>query len=175
MFLDRDGTLIEDTGFIRDPALVKMVSGAAAAMRALRDAGYALVVISNQSGVGRGIITPDEAEAVHRRFVEMFEAEGIVFDDCRYCPHHPDAGCECRKPSPTMLVDAARALDIDLASSFMAGDRMGDVLAGKNAGCTGILITNPGHPNTTSVQPDFESASWDDILAFILGTEGAPA
>lgn len=134
LFLDRDGTLIVDVGYPRDPALVEPLPGAIEALRALqRD--YALVIISNQSGIARGRITEAEAAAVHARVVDVFAAGGVAFAGAYYCPHGPDAGCQCRKPAPGLVLDAARELGLDLARSVMIGDKDSDVEAGQAAGC----------------------------------------
>lgn len=134
LFLDRDGTLIVDVGYPRDPALVEPLPGAVEALRDLqRD--WLLVIVSNQSGIARGLITPDEARAVHERVVELFAAGGVTFAGAYYCPHGPDHGCRCRKPAPGMLLDAARELDIELAASVMIGDKPSDVECGRAAGC----------------------------------------
>lgn len=134
LFLDRDGTLIVDVGYPRDPARVALLPGVGAALRALA-ARYALVIVSNQSGLARGRISPDEAAAVHARVVEAFAAEGVRFDGSYYCPHGPDDGCPCRKPAPGMLRQAAADLGLDLAASVMVGDKEADVEAGRAAGC----------------------------------------
>ena len=94
MFFDRDGTLIDDVGYPRDPARVRLVDGAAEALTRLRQAGFRLVVVSNQSGVGRGLVTEDEARSVHERFVSEIERHGVRLADVRYCPHAPEAGCD---------------------------------------------------------------------------------
>jgi rfaE bifunctional protein nucleotidyltransferase chain/domain len=146
VFLDRDGTLIEDLGYPRDPEAVRLLPGAAGALRALASAGFLLVIVSNQSGVGRGLITQEEAAAVHARLVSLFAAEGVNFDACLYCPHAPDAGCPCRKPSPGLLLRAAADLNIDLASSVMVGDKEGDAEAGLRAGCRAVLLGEGGWP-----------------------------
>src|SRR4051794_18720284 len=135
MFLDRDGTLIDDAGYIADPSRVRLLPGAAASLRALRAEGFRLVLVSNQSGIGRGLISHEQAEAVHRRFVEEFERRGVRLDAVRYCPHSPDDGCPCRKPAPGLLLDAARDLEIELGRSFMVGNTAADVEAGRSAGC----------------------------------------
>ena len=141
VFLDRDGTLIVDVGYPRDPARVEILPGAVEALRDLARE-HALVVISNQSGIARGKITPEEAAAVHDRFVAVFAAEGVTFDGVYYCPHGPDEGCRCRKPAPGMLLDAARDLDLDLARSYVIGDKPSDLEAGIAAGCRpGILFS----------------------------------
>jgi len=142
LFLDRDGTLIVDTGYPRDPALVEVLPGAIEALRELqRD--YALVIISSQSGIGRGLITEAEARAVHDRVIELFARGGVTFAGAYYCPHLPDAGCPCRKPAPGLLLDAARELGLDLAPSVMIGDKVSDVEAGRAAGCATLIRFGP--------------------------------
>ncbi|MBA3453405.1 MAG: HAD family hydrolase [Deltaproteobacteria bacterium] len=141
LFLDRDGTLIVDVGYPRDPALVEPIPGAIAALRELQ-AAYKLVIISNQSGIGRGLITEAEAQAVHERVVSVFDAAGVTFAGAYYCPHAPDASCRCRKPAPGLLLDAAAALGIDLQRSVMVGDKASDLAAGRAAGCGRVIGFN---------------------------------
>jgi D-glycero-D-manno-heptose 1,7-bisphosphate phosphatase len=142
VFLDRDGTLIDDVGYISDPADVRLVPGAADALQALRDAGCRLVVASTQSGLGRGLVTQEEADAVHQRFVEELDRAGGQIDAAYYCPHAPEEGCDCRKPLPGLIIDAARELELDLKRSFMVGNSDVDVAAGKAAGCRAILLSD---------------------------------
>ena len=142
VFLDRDGTLIDDVGYIADPEDVRLVPGAADGLRALRDAGFRLVVASNQSGLGRGLIKQEQADAVHERFVEELERAGGRIDAAYYCPHAPDDGCDCRKPKPGMLLDAAGELGLDVERSFMVGNSDVDVAAGEAAGARAILLAN---------------------------------
>ena len=137
LFLDRDGTLIVDVGYPRDPALVQLLPGAAEALRRRTEP---LVIVSNQSGIGRGLITPAEAAAVHARVLEMFAAEGVAFAASYFCPHVPDDHCICRKPKPGLLEQAARELDLDLAASTIIGDKPSDVEAGAAVGARGILF-----------------------------------
>ena len=159
VFLDRDGTLIEDVGYPRDPETVRLVDGAPEALAALRRAGFALVVVSNQSGIGRGFVTREEAKAVHERFLRELRARGVELDDVRYCPHTPEDACTCRKPATGLLLDAARELGLDLARSFMVGDKPGDVEAGRAAGCRTVLLGGDG------------AADWDEAVARLLGAE----
>lgn len=147
VFLDRDGTLIADAGYPRDPASVTVLDGAIDALRELAGRGFALTVVSNQSGLARGLVAPAEAAAVDARFRALFAAEGVQFDAVAYCPHGPDDGCECRKPAPGMLLAIAARLGIDLAGSFMVGDRDSDVEAGRRAGCRAIRLC-PGLAGT---------------------------
>lgn len=138
LFLDRDGTLIVDVGYPRDPARVELIPGAADALRALqRD--WLLVVVSNQSGIGRGLIAPDEAAAVHDRFVAAFAAAEVAFAGCYYCPHAPDARCACRKPAPGLLLAAAADLDLALPRSVLVGDKPSDLDAGRAAGLAAVF------------------------------------
>lgn len=170
IFLDRDGTLIVDTYYPRDPALVAPVEGVFEAMHQFINAGYALVVISNQSGVARGKITPEEAKAVHERFIDLFSSEGISFTGSYYCPHDNGDGCDCRKPNPGMLLQAARDHDLDCARSFMMGDRLSDIEAGKNAGCRTVLFESEYVSGPTDV-PDCVVTRWDDASSFVLKQE----
>ena len=139
VFLDKDGTLIDDVPYNVDPALITLAPGAREGVRALAAAGYALIVVTNQSGIARGLFEAGALQGVRDRMMVLF---GANFDDFRHCPHGPDDGCACRKPLPGMLVDAAREHGIDLASSWMVGDILNDVEAGRRAGCRTILIDN---------------------------------
>lgn len=138
LFLDRDGTLIVDVGYPRDPARVELIPGATSVLRELQN-HWLLVVISNQSGVGRGMITPAEATAVHDRFVAAFAAEGVAFAGFYYCPHAPEARCPCRKPAPGLLLQAADELALDLGSSALVGDKASDLDAGRAAGVPRLI------------------------------------
>ncbi len=138
LFMDRDGTVMVDVGYPRRPDDVELLPDAPPMLARLHDLGFKLVVVSNQSGVGRGLVTADEAEAVHERFVEALRAGGVELDAAYYCPHAPDEGCSCRKPSPELLQRAARELALDLPESFMVGDRDSDLEAGRRAGCRTI-------------------------------------
>jgi rfaE bifunctional protein nucleotidyltransferase chain/domain len=167
VLLDRDGTLIEDAGYPRDPAQVRLLPGAAEALRALQQAGLALAVVSNQSGVGRGFVRPDEALAVHRRFIEALAAGGVVLDGAYYCPHAPEEGCACRKPSPGLLLRALADLGAAPALSFMVGDRPSDAEAARRAGCRSVLLGDP------SEEADFVASGWGQTLAWITARAAA--
>jgi histidinol-phosphate phosphatase family protein len=138
VFLDRDATLIEDVGYPRDPSLVRLLPGAAQALAELARRGFALVIISNQSGVGRGVLSVPEAEAVHAEVVRQFAAAGVSFAGAYYCYHGPDDRCACRKPAPGLLHQAMRELSLDATRSFMVGDKDIDVAAGLAAGCRSL-------------------------------------
>lgn len=167
IFLDRDGTLIVDVGYPKDPDLVEPLAGAVDAMRALVEKGYQLIVISNQSGVGRGMISPEEAKRVHDRFIDAFQEQGVEFADVYYCPHAPDEDCECRKPSPYMLHQADREHGVDFSRSYMVGDRLGDVQTGKNAGCRAILFRSQ-YVDDPGDLPDAVVDGWEQALPILM-------
>jgi D-glycero-D-manno-heptose 1,7-bisphosphate phosphatase len=144
VFLDRDATLIEDVGYPRDPSLVRLLPGAAQALSELARRGFALVIISNQSGVGRGLLSVSEAEAVHAEVVRHFAAAGVSFAGAYYCYHGPDDCCDCRKPAPGLLHQAMRELNLDPSRSFMVGDKEIDVAAGLAAGCRSLRYRGGG-------------------------------
>lgn len=142
VFLDRDGTLIVDAVYPKDPAKVQILPYAIEALLEVQQR-FLLVVISNQSGLGRGLITRDEAQAVHDRTMQLFWRSGVRFADAYYCPHAPDEGCPCRKPAPGLLLTAARALDIDLPRSVMIGDKSSDIEAARAAGVRTAIRFGP--------------------------------
>jgi D-glycero-D-manno-heptose 1,7-bisphosphate phosphatase len=136
VFLDRDGTLIVDKLYLGDPDGVELPDDAVDAARKLEKAGYLLIVVSNQSGIGRGFFSEDAVEAVNAKMVEEYRKRGIEISDILFCPHNPEeAECECRKPSPKMILDAAEKLAIDVSASAMVGDRLTDPETGVAAGC----------------------------------------
>lgn len=140
VFLDRDGTLVEDNGYCIRPEDLRFIPGAGEATRMLKDAGYLVVLITNQSAVGRGLVTLDGLNSIHNCLLEGLEKEGGTLDSIYLCPHHPDDGCQCRKPKPGMIVAAADELGINLASSIVIGDKRTDVDAALAAGCWPILL-----------------------------------
>lgn len=166
LFLDRDGTIIVDTGYPNDPVQVRPLPGAADALRALQASGLRLVLISNQSGIGRGYITEGEAEAVHREVLRQFAERGVTFDGAYYCPHAPEAGCACRKPEPGLLQRAAADLDLDLAQSYMIGDKPSDVEAGRRVGATALLFAPPPATPENAGGPVVED--WEAAVRYIL-------
>lgn len=138
--LDRDGTLIVERHYLADPREVELLPGVAAGLRQLRQLGLGLVVITNQSGVGRGYYTLEQVEQVHRRLGQLLAAEGVGLDGIYLCPHTPETGCECRKPRPGLVEKAARELDFDPQQCFVAGDRSCDVELGRRIGATTFLV-----------------------------------
>jgi D-glycero-D-manno-heptose 1,7-bisphosphate phosphatase len=147
VFLDKDGTLVENIPYNVDPDLMRLVPGAVAGLRALGNAGYRLFVVSNQSGVARGLFSIDALEDLQRRLRDLLGDAEISLDGLYFCPHHPNGSvaeyaieCSCRKPADGLLRRAARDHDIDLRRSWMIGDILDDVEAGRRAGCRTVLI-----------------------------------
>ncbi|MEO6913687.1 MAG: HAD family hydrolase [Candidatus Baltobacteraceae bacterium] len=136
VLFDRDGTLIEDVPYSGDPDRVVPLAQARESLDRLRAAGLPVVVISNQSGIGRGMITAAQAESVNRRVEELLGP----FDGLFYCPHAPQDDCECRKPKPKLILDAAEALSVPPACCVMVGDKVSDIEAASNAGAQGFLL-----------------------------------
>ncbi len=161
VFLDRDGVLIENReDYVKDWAEVEFLPGTFAGMRTLTELGLPIVLITNQSAVGRGIITSNFVEELHNRMIAVIEANGGRIDAVYYCPHHPTAGCTCRKPLPGMLHQAAQDLNLDLSASFFVGDALTDLEAARAAEATGILVlTGRGADEATKlVGSEFEKA-----------------
>jgi D-glycero-D-manno-heptose 1,7-bisphosphate phosphatase len=142
VFLDRDGTLNRETGYLHDWADWRWLPGAPQALARLYGRGYRLVVVSNQSGLARGLYGKEAVDALHRRVNEDLAGFGAVIEAFYYCPHHPEfsGDCSCRKPKPGLLLQAADELGLDCRASWMIGDKMSDILAGRAAGCRSILV-----------------------------------
>jgi D-glycero-D-manno-heptose 1,7-bisphosphate phosphatase len=147
-FLDRDGTIVHDRHYLADPDGLELLAGAGAALRRLSELGFLLVVVSNQSGVGRGLFTLDDVERMNARLRDLLAREGVVLAGIYVCPHHPDDGCRCRKPEPGLIETAAAELGIDLGRSIMIGDRDSDVAAGAAAGLTAMRVGDGGDAPT---------------------------
>ncbi len=149
VFLDKDGTLIDDVPYNVDPARVQLAPTAAEALPILHAAGYQLVVVSNQSGVARGLFNEAALDGIRRRLHDLLAELDVPLAGFYYCPHHPEGSvpayataCACRKPQPGLLRRAAAELDIDLAKSWLVGDILDDIEAGRRAGCRTVLIDN---------------------------------
>lgn len=142
MFLDRDGTIIRDTHFIGSEAEVELIPGAAEAIRVLNESGWPVVVVTNQSGIGRGYFTPEDYERVRARLDALLSSYGAHLDASYACPHHPDitGPCECRKPGTLLYRQAADALGLDVTRSWYIGDHLRDVQPALELGGFGILV-----------------------------------
>ena len=183
VFFDRDGVIIADGDLITEIDQIRIIEGAQEALAQLKEAGYLLVLISNQTVVARGLMTEKEVIALNDEIQQrIIKTGGRAFDGFYFCPHHPHATlqefrivCKCRKPAPGLLLQAATEKTIDLKTSFMIGDRITDILAGKSAGCTTIQVLSGKHdaapiitasPLDLSIKPDhlcndvLQAASW---------------
>lgn len=149
VFLDRDGVINQDTGYVHRPEEFRFVPGAPEAIKMLRDAGFLVVVVTNQSGVARGYYPLTAVHELHRYIDDQLAGLATKIDGYYICPHHPEQGtapyrmvCACRKPLPGMLRKAAADLNIDLKVSYLVGDHLRDVLAGRAAGCRTFLVNS---------------------------------
>lgn len=159
VFLDRDGTIIEDVGFLGDPEGVRLLAGAAEAIARLNHAGLAAVVVTNQSGIARGLFDEAAYQATRRRLDQLLGEHGARLDAHYHCPHHPDitGSCECRKPGLLLYRCAAGELGIDLAASWWVGDRLRDVQAATALGGRGIVLAAVA-PTPFLAAPDLADA-----------------
>jgi len=171
VFIDRDGTIIEDVHYCKDPALVRPFPGVIEALRQLKDAGFRIVIITNQSAIGRGLMTLADYEAVHARTVELIGAD--LLDATYYCADTPDLPSTHRKPAPGMVVDAAREQGIDLARSWFIGDKAIDVQCGHAAGTRSILVLTGRGTAADGADADFVARDLAEAVAFILGKSDA--
>ena len=156
VFFDRDGTINEDIGYVSKPENFKMMAHVRPAIMLLQDMGFKIFVVSNQSGVGRGIFKEADLKKVDEKMIQLFKEDGIELDGISYCLHRPDEGCGCRKPSPKMVKDMAKKAHVDLSKSYIIGDKISDVLTGKNAECRTVLLLTEDE----SIQLDEEDDEW---------------
>lgn len=170
VFLDRDGTLNDDPGYLSDPSQMKLLPGVGDALARLKGAGYKLVVISNQSGVGRGLIAPNALPKIHDRLEELLAPFSVHIDEYQLCLHRPEESCDCRKPKAKLLLNAVQSIAIDLSRSFMVGDKQSDVEAGRNAGCRASVLvrTGLGKSEEAAATADFTADSIGPAVDWIL-------
>ena len=140
LFLDRDGVIIDYIPYLSQPQQVKLPDGAGEALKQWQDAGYLLIIITNQAGVGRGYYSLQDVEKVHYYIRQQYRCFGVSFADIFICPHHPDDECLCRKPSPEMLINASKKHQIVLSQSFFIGDAPIDLEAAIRADCNPVLV-----------------------------------
>jgi D-glycero-D-manno-heptose 1,7-bisphosphate phosphatase len=171
VFLDRDGTIMEDANYVGNVDHVVLIAGAPKALKRLQDAGYRLFIVTNQSGVGRGYFTREAVEDIHAHLDQQFGQAGVKFDRYYVCPHHPEDKCDCRKPNPRFLREAAGEFGLDLTRCFMIGDRSSDIQAGTNAGAKTILVlTGVGRETLAKkeVRPDYIASDLGEAAGWIL-------
>jgi D-glycero-D-manno-heptose 1,7-bisphosphate phosphatase len=177
VFIDKDGTLIYDVPYNVDPERINLYPDAGRALRRLQQAGFRLLIISNQSGVAHGYFQENALEAVTNQLQQLLRPYGVYLDGFYYCPHYPggripaySVSCSCRKPQPGLLLQAAHEHDIDLEASWMIGDILNDVEAGNRAGCRTILLDN-GHETEWRSgpyrEPTHTVSNWTEAVELI--------
>ncbi len=177
IFLDRDDTLIKDTGYLNHPDQVRLIEGVAKSLVELKNMGYKLIVVTNQSAIARGIITEKVLDDIHQRLQTLLSAKGAQLDGIYYCPYHPDgvipkyrSESDERKPNPGMILRAAKEMDIDLSSSWLIGNSDRDIEAGQRAGCRSILIIKRSRLIQIRIkgpQPDFQAVNMKEAINII--------
>jgi len=185
VFLDRDGTVADEVGYVNHASRIRLLSGSAEAVKRIREAGFLAVVVTNQAGVARDYFEEFVVHQANRRLVELLEREGAALDGIYYCPHHPREGappyrqdCQCRKPRPGMLLQAAEDLGIDLTRSYMVGDGLVDVGAARAAGVLPVMVLTGygrGHlehrRSRWTVEPEHIAEDLSAAVDWILGRE----
>jgi len=174
LFIDRDNTIIYDAPYMADPENVKIMPKVTDALCEFRKAGYMLIIVTNQSGIGRGMFSEKEMFSVHQRMTELFNLENVAFDDILYCPHAPEEHCTCRKPLPGMLLEAAEKHNIDLSDSIMIGDKIADVDAGLAAGCKKNVWLSHGRKQIKGANKNFIITEnlWEASLYLLSNSKG---
>ncbi len=178
VFLDRDGTINEEVHYLRRAEDVRLLPGAGQAIARLNAAGLAVVVVSNQSGLARGYFDEADLASVQIRLNRLLAEQGARVDAYYFCPHHPEGAvehyalaCDCRKPAPGLVLQAAREMGLELAGSYMVGDRLRDVACGKNAGLTSIMVRcgqDDGEPRPEDEKPDLVADDLAQAVDWIL-------
>ncbi|MHB8730458.1 MAG: D-glycero-alpha-D-manno-heptose-1,7-bisphosphate 7-phosphatase [bacterium] len=175
VFVDRDGVLIKEVNHLTASSQIEILPGVPESLRRLRDAGWAVVVITNQSVVARGMVTEAGLREIHRALESQLRSRGATLDAIYYCPHHPEGAvasyrvaCDCRKPAPGLLLRAAADLGIDLGASVMVGDAPSDIEAGRRAGCRTVLLRAAGETGASGA--DHVAADLAAAADWVLGT-----
>ncbi len=168
ILLDRDGVINFDSAdYIKGADEWTAIPGAIRAIARLKRSGWQVAVCTNQAGVGRGLLSEADLAEIHRKLADALEAEGVALDALTHCPHHPDDGCECRKPRPGMLLAMMARLHASPTETFYVGDDLKDVEAAQNAGCTPVLVRT-GHGSEVEQAARARGVTWvaDDLAAF---------
>ncbi|MCD6460404.1 HAD family hydrolase [bacterium] len=173
LFLDRDGTIIHDQGYLSDTDQIKFYGGVLEKIALLKDKGFKIFIVTNQSGVGRGYFSEKKLKIIHKHLLKLMNDNNAGVDGLRYCPHTPDDKCDCRKPNPKMVLSLAEEFNIDLGKSFFIGDKTQDVSTGKNSHCKTVLITHGKSRNELCAkgdewaEPDFLADTPAEALGYV--------
>jgi histidinol-phosphate phosphatase family protein len=171
VFLDRDGTINVDTGYMSDPGVLELLPGAARAIKELNLKKVTVVVISNQSAVARGYATEEQVESVNARLIELLDAEDAYLDAIYFCAHHPDDGCACRKPAPGLIDSASEKHSIDPLRSYVVGDKRSDMELARTVGAKAVMVlTGLGEVELkrSETAPDFAAPDLAEAVKWIL-------
>jgi heptosyltransferase-2 len=175
IFLDRDGTLNPDPGYIKSPDQFELFRGVSEALARLKRAGARLIVVTNQSGVARGFLSREDLDAVHMKLTRLLERAGAPLDAIYFCPHHPDDGCDCRKPNRGMIDQAVREWGVNLDRSYLIGDHIRDIELAKRVGARSILVTTGVVPpeeverlKASGPAPDWIASSLAEAVDWLL-------
>lgn len=178
VYLDRDGTLNFDPGYLSQPDQLRLLPGVGAALARLNRGGFKTVVISNQSGLARGLITHVQLDAIHRRLRELLAADGAWIDGIYICEHHPDEGCGCRKPAPGMIIRARQELGLASDHAIVVGDKASDVELARNVGALAVFVLSGNRPEEEQARmaalgltPDYTAQNLGDAVKWILEKE----
>jgi D-glycero-D-manno-heptose 1,7-bisphosphate phosphatase len=188
VFLDRDGTVNEEVGYLRDISMLRLIPGAGQAIHRLNKAGFKVILITNQSGVARGYFPEDLVHRAHARLDELLKADNAWIDAVYYCPHHPTAGnshftvdCDCRKPRTGLIERAVKDHTIDITRSYMVGDKWSDIELAQRAGVHGVLVMSgfapddPGNRRPERLkEPDFRARDLQEAANWIIGSGEEP-
>jgi len=167
VFLDRDGTMAKDVHYCRRPEDFRLFPNTAKAIKLLSEHGFKVIVITNQSGIARGYFTEEALAQIHEKMKAELAKEGAWIDGIYYCPHHPDDNCNCRKPKPKLVLQAAKEHDIDLKHSFVVGDLSLDIDMGKAVGCKTILLLDSPQEDM-NISPDYIASDLLEASRFVL-------
>jgi D-glycero-D-manno-heptose 1,7-bisphosphate phosphatase len=168
VFIDRDGTMARDVSYCRRPEDFDLFSTTAKAVKLLGEHGFKVIVITNQSGVARGYFSGEMLTEIHRKMEKELAREGAHLDAIYYCPHHPDDNCQCRKPKPGLVLQAAQDHDIDLERSFVIGDMPLDIAMGKAVNCRTVLIAGMVDEANSGYSPDYVAGDLYEAARWVL-------
>jgi D-glycero-D-manno-heptose 1,7-bisphosphate phosphatase len=175
VFVDRDGTMVLDKHYLADPRGLDIIPTVPEGIKKLNDAGIPVIMVTNQSGVARGKFDEATLELIHQRLFEILEDDGAIVNGLYYCPHMPDAGCDCRKPKPGMLLRARKEHGFDLTKSYIIGDRMLDIEMAHSVGAIGVIVPEPGDQyhvdseiEASKEMPDMRKTTFLEAVDWIL-------
>lgn len=180
VFMDRDGTITEEMGYLKEPEKLKLIPRSGEAIRLLNEKGILTIVVSNQSGVARGYFTEKTVRETHQKLKKLLAEKGAYLDGIYYCPHHPEFGppkyrkdCNCRKPKPGMLEKAAKKFNLDLKKCYVIGDKVDDIKLPQNVGAKGILVlTGYGQKSREKIRPDYIARDLYQAVKWTLKESG---